>query len=131
MIPRMLEEALRFDGPLLGVWRRAGPDAEIDGIQIEENARVYCIVGAANRDPEVYPDPDSFSPMRDNLRQVITFGRGPHTCIGASLARLEGRIAFEVLVERLPGIRLAQEKLTFGENATLRVPEQLLLEWDV
>jgi cytochrome P450 len=130
-IPKMLEEALRFDGPVLGVWRRAGADAEIEGVPIAEHAKVYCVVGAGNRDPEVFDDPAAFAPERDNLRQLMTFGRGPHTCIGASLARLEGRVAFGVLVERLPNVRLAQDRLEFGENATLRMPRRLLLEWDV
>ena len=59
------------------------------------------------------------------------FGRGPHVCIGATLARLEGRVAFEVLRQRMPHMRLAQSSLAFGPNAVLRQPKALLLEWNV
>ena len=131
IIPQMLEEALRFDGPVLGIWRRAGRDSEIEGMSIPANDRVYCVLGAANRDPKVFDNPEAFAPDRTNLRDLMTFGRGPHTCIGSSLARLEGRIAFEVLVERMKSVRLATREMPFAANATLRMPKQLLLEWDV
>ena len=130
-IPQMLEEALRFDGPVLGSWRRAARDVSVGDIQIAAGDKVYCALGSSNRDEEVFQDPDKFDVDRTDVRQHIMFGRGPHTCVGAPLARLEGRVAFEVLAKRLAHVRLAQSHLAFNSNATLRLPQALMIEWNV
>jgi cytochrome P450 len=128
-IATALEETLRFDSPVLGLWRRAAIDAVIGGHAVRAGQRIYCAVGSANRDGDAFASPDAFRPGREDAKSHLTFGRGPHVCVGAALARLEGRIAFEVLVERLPGVRLAQDRLTIGRNATLRMTKALQVAW--
>jgi cytochrome P450 len=130
-IPKMLEEALRFDGPVLGIWRRAAQDTVVAGIKIGAGERVWCALGSCNRDNAIFDSPDQFVGDRDTAKQHIAFGRGPHTCIGANLARLEGRVAFEELTRRLPDVRLMQGRLSFEINATLRMPKGLMIEWTV
>jgi cytochrome P450 len=130
-IPQMLEESLRFDGPVSGLWRRTAAEVVVGGVTIPAGGAIFCSLGSANRDETIFADAEHFVGARPTARQHIMFGRGPHTCVGASLARLEGRIAFEVLTERMPRMRLAQSRLSFGPNAVLRQPKALLLEWDV
>jgi len=130
-IAPMIEEALRFDGPVLGLWRIAARDTTVAGVPIAAGDRVYIALGSSNRDEEAFKDPTVFDIGRSDVRNHISFGRGPHTCIGATLARLEARVAFEILTTRFPNVRLAQSGLSFGPNATLRLPTALMLEWDV
>lgn len=132
-ISKMIEEALRFDGPVLGLWRIATSDTTIGDAKISAGQRVYVTLGSSNRDEEVFKCPAQFDPARPDARAHMSFGRGPHTCIGATLARHEAKIAFEILAERLAHIRLstADTGLTFGANATLRLPQALNVEWDV
>ena len=89
------------------------------------------MLGSTNRDEKTFANADTFVVGRPNARQHMSFGRGAHTCVGATLARAEGRIAFEVLVEKIPGVRLAQGPMKFVPNATLRIPKGLMIEWDV
>ena len=131
VIPKMLEEALRFDGPVAGVWRKTAREAVIGGVTVPAGSAVFCSLGSANRDENVFEDAGRFEVQRPQTRQHLMFGRGVHVCVGAPLARLEGRVAFEVLRQRMPRMRLAQSRLSFGPNAVLRQPKALLLEWDV
>ena len=128
-IPKVLEETLRFDSPVLGLWRAAAVETTIAGVTISAGQRVYCVVGSANRDDEAFAKADDFNPRREDAPAHLTFGRGPHVCPGAALARLEGRVAFEVLTSRLPSLTLAQSGIACNANATLRMPKALLVEW--
>lgn len=76
--------------------------------------------GSANHDTQVFEKPESFAPGRPDARRHMTFGRGPRSRVGASLARVEAKVAFEVLAKRLPCMRLATRKLAFAENANFR-----------
>lgn len=107
LIPNFIEEVLRCDGPVQCTWRRTLTDVEIGGIPIPGQAMVSPMWGAANRDPDVFPDPDRFDVHRPNAKKHLTFAHGPHFCAGAQLARAEGRIAFDTLLSRLGDIRLA------------------------
>lgn len=105
-----IEESLRFDAPVLGLFRQAACPVERHGVTIPEGARVQMNYVAANRDPEVFDDPDTFRLDRDLgylKRRHVAFGSGVHLCLGANLARYEGVIALQTLVERLPGLQLA------------------------
>ena len=102
----LIEEVLRFDAPLHMFTRYALEDLQYGGIKLKKGETVGLMLGAANRDPARFTNPDVFNPARDPNPHV-SFGAGIHFCIGAPLARLEMLIAFEVLFARLPKLRLA------------------------
>jgi len=107
LIDVALEELLRFDAPVHHTtFRYAREPVELGGVTIPAGAQVIVNLAAANRDPELNPDPDRLDLARDDLHH-LSFGRGIHFCLGARLARLEGRIAIGTLVERFPDLRLA------------------------
>lgn len=125
------EEALRFDGPLKQVYRRSTRDAEIGGVTIPEGSRVAIVLSSANHDEEVFTDPERFDIGVDHTGQHLAFGRGVHFCVGASLARAEGRIAFETLSQRLPSLRLVSDApMGFAPHFAVRLPLALHVEWD-
>jgi cytochrome P450 len=107
LVPAAFEEALRMESPTQTLFRVATRDAGLHGVRIPKGARVAVMYGAANRDPRRFPDPDRFDVGRPNLREHLAFGFGTHFCLGAGLARKEGAVALDVLLERLPGLRLA------------------------
>jgi cytochrome P450 len=102
-----IEETLRFDAPLHLFTRYALEDLEYAGIRLRKGESVGLMLGAANRDPARFPEPDRFIPGRDPNPQV-SFGAGIHFCIGAPLARLEMQIAMPLLFQRLPRLALAE-----------------------
>lgn len=101
-----VEEALRYDPPVHTTIRFSTEDCEIDGVRIAANSPVYVVMGAANRDPARFPDPDRFDINRDP-NDHLSFGDGIHFCIGAASARIQGRLAVNMLLERFPRLRLA------------------------
>ncbi len=112
LVPNMLEEVLRYEGPVQCLYRLVTGDTEIAGTPISAGSMVMLGWGSAGRDPRMFDDPDRFDIHRANAREHVNFGFGPHFCIGAPLARAEGRIAFEVLFERLGPISLAPQAST-------------------
>jgi cytochrome P450/ubiquinone/menaquinone biosynthesis C-methylase UbiE len=107
LLDSAIEEMLRFESPVQrGTFRIASEDFELAGCHIKKGDQVAALIGAANRDPEIFPDPDSFDIRRDPNRH-LAFGNGPHFCMGASLARLEARVAFRLLLERFAEVRIA------------------------
>ncbi|GAA4797974.1 cytochrome P450 [Actinomycetospora chlora] len=105
-----VEEALRYDGPAKTVARVMGEDVELRGRHLRRGERVFLSPSAANRDPAVFPDPDTFDITREKAGQ-LGFGIGMHFCLGAPLARLEAAIAIPAALARLPGLRLTGEPL--------------------
>jgi cytochrome P450 len=105
MLRGAFEEALRWEPPITTVVRRAVRDCELGGVAIPAGTNVSVSVAAANRDPTRYPDPDRFDPTRKNIAH-LTFGGGPHLCLGMHLARMEGAVAINALLDRLPDLRL-------------------------
>ena len=99
------EEALRWEPPITTVVRRAVRDGKLGGVAIPAGTNVSVSVAAANRDPARYPDPDRFDPTRKNIAH-LTFGGGPHLCLGMHLARMEGTVAINALLDRLADLRL-------------------------
>jgi cytochrome P450 len=102
------EEVLRLATPTQGMFRIVTKDTEIDGVPVPAGARLVVMYSAANRDPEVFDEPDGFCPARANLKEHLAFGKGIHFCIGAPLSRLEMQVAFERLGARLGDLRLAE-----------------------
>jgi cytochrome P450 len=105
LMPTAIEEMLRYDGPAKMSFRVAAVDHEVDGKRITAGERVFLVPAAANRDSAVFEDPDTLDVGRTPNRHV-GFGFGPHYCLGASLARLEGRIAIAAILDRIEGLRL-------------------------
>ncbi len=130
LIPNMIEEALRLESPVQGLFRVAKVATEIGGVKIPEGARLVVMYASGNRDEAEFPDPDRFDVRRANARTHLAFGQGEHFCIGAALARLEARVAFETLLSRVPGIRLATGKNDFAHTPSfiLRGLKELNLE---
>jgi cytochrome P450 len=87
-------------------------------------------MGAANRDPAVFPDPDTFDITRSNARAHLSFGYGIHYCIGNMLGKLQTKIAVEEIARRLPNLRLVPDaQITFGDNLSFRVPDSVPVLW--
>ncbi|HEX3621487.1 MAG TPA: cytochrome P450, partial [Acidimicrobiales bacterium] len=107
------------DGPVHVTARIATTDVEIGGETIRAGEQAVAILGAANRDPEQFPDPDRLDVARTPNRH-LGFGGGPHFCLGAALARLEGQIAFETLLRRLPGLVLATSEPAYRDHYVIR-----------
>ena len=105
-IPNFIEECLRLESPIKGSFRLALRDTKLGGVAIPTGSIVMAMVGAANRDPRAFQDPDRFDAKRPNARRNAAFGHAEHFCPGASLARAESRISVERLLARLDDIRL-------------------------
>ncbi len=114
-----IEEMLRYDSPVQGTVRVAREDVELGGRTIPKGALVVCNIGAANRDPAVFPDPDRFDVARAE-NPHLSFGFGAHFCLGATLARLEGEVAISALLRRFPGLALDAADVTHRPNPILR-----------
>jgi cytochrome P450 len=117
--PAAVEETLRFDAPVQRTARVAHRDVELDGTVVTRGQVVLTLLGGANRDPAVFPDPGVFDLTRPNAGDHLAFSSGVHYCLGAPLARLEAVVALEHLVERMPRLRLAGRP-TRGPGRTLR-----------
>ncbi|MDQ2812125.1 MAG: cytochrome P450 [Actinomycetota bacterium] len=105
LVPQAIEEALRWETPLLTVARLATEDVELGGVRIPAGSFVAVSLGAANRDPGRYADPDAFNIAREG-GQAISFGGGIHKCLGMHLARMEMRVLLNAVLDRLPELRL-------------------------
>lgn len=119
LIVSAVEELLRYDSPVQKMARIALADMEVAGKQIKQGDLVCFGFGAANRDPEQFPLPRQLDLARKPNRH-LAFGHGLHYCVGAALARLEGQIAVNTVVRRLPNLRLETENLEWHRNFTLR-----------
>lgn len=129
IIPQTVEEILRYDAPIQMFARTATQEVTIGGVTLPEDAALLLLYGSANRDERMFPQAHEFQPRR-TPNPHLAFGHGPHFCVGAALARLEGRIAFEVLCERLPGLRLVPgQKLTHIPTLLFRGYERLDVIW--
>ena len=118
-IARAVEELLRFESPFQGVARVAAEDAKLGGVAIPRGSLVSAMLGAANRDPDAFADPERLDIARDP-NPHLAFGSGLHFCLGASLARLEARVALEAVLEYFPALRLVEPRLRFRRGCLLR-----------
>jgi hypothetical protein len=119
LLPSAVEELLRYESPIQHTARLAPRDAELGGKQIRRRQAVIAVMGAANRDPERFPDPDRLDITRKDNRH-LAFGAAAHFCFGAPLARIEGQIALGTLLRRLPNLRLLEAPLTWIPNLGFR-----------
>lgn len=109
LIPNFLEEALRLEAPVRCTYRVTTQPVEVRGTQVPPGSMVSVAWGAAGHDPNVFPDPDTFDIHRVNAKRHLSFGHGPHFCVGNQLARAQARIGFEHLLDRLDDIRIVGE----------------------
>ena len=107
LVPSAVEELLRYDSPVQMTSRIATEDVDVGGAMIPKGAPIIVAIGGANRDPDVFDQPDRLRIDRPNAARHLAFSLGIHHCLGAALARLEGRIAVEELTRRYPGLELA------------------------
>ncbi len=131
LIPNAVEETLRRDTSVVS-WRRSTTrPVEVAGVEVPENARLMLLLASANHDESVFENPEEFDIHRENAGKHIAFSHGIHFCLGAPLARLEARIAFELLTRRLPGLRMSPPDQTFefDPNMSFRGPKELWAEW--
>jgi len=119
LIPSAVEELLRYESPSQHTGRLAPADVEIGGRRIRARQAVIAVMGAANRDPDRFPDPDRLDLARQDNRHVA-FGWAAHFCFGAPLARIEGQIALEAILRRLDGLALEPAPLVWRTNLGLR-----------
>lgn len=126
LIPAMIEEALRFDSPIQYLIRRVARDVEIAGTRLKKDSHVAVLVASANRDERQFEDPDRFDIHR-NTKGHLAFGLGVHFCLGASLARLEARIALEALVPELPHLERRDLETPLVQSLVVRGPSTLPL----
>jgi cytochrome P450 len=113
LIPNAIEETLRYEPSSTQIARYVARDVELHGQTVPEGSAFLCLVGSANRDERVFEDPDRFDIHR-KIGHHLTFGYGPHFCLGASLARLEGRVALEEILKRFPEWELDRERCVMG-----------------
>ena len=107
--PTAVDEVLRVESPVTRTARRARRDTEVAGVAIPAGSLVVTVLAGANRDPQVFPDPDRFDVGRANAREHVAFSSGIHYCLGAALARMEGEVALRALFERFPDLAPAGE----------------------
>ena len=119
LIPAAVDELLRYDSPVQMTLRCAVEDSDIHGTPVRAGQDIILLGGSANRDPDAFENPDRLDFNRSK-QDHISFGRGIHYCIGAALARLEGRIAIEMLLERFGSLRLLTDRPAFRYSIVLR-----------
>lgn len=122
--PNVVEEVLRYDSPVQMTLRSAYADVDVSGHLVPQGEPVVTFLGGANRDPEVFDDPQRFDVTRTNANEHVSFSSGVHYCLGAGLARLEGAVALRTLYDRFPDLRVAATPVRRGTR-TLRGYESI------
>ena len=114
LLPNAIEETLRHSPPVMQFRRTMAQDLELRGKKLRENDKVYMSYVSANRDEEIFPDPDRYDITRENAKEHLAFGSGNHFCLGARLARMQLRVLFKEILTRLPDIHVVEppERLT-------------------
>lgn len=131
LIPGAVEEALRLRSPVRGNRRTTTKEVELGGVKIPSGAAIYFQLGSANRDERVFANGEQYDLERDNVGEHLGLGYGPHFCIGATLARIEARVAVEELVRRVPDLRLARDQeieLDYSYNIVVPLLNSLYVE---
>ena len=129
MIEAVIEESMRWESAVQSCTRFTTEAVEIRGVEVGAGETVQCMLGAANRDPAHFPDPDRFDPGRPNARDHLAFGAGRHFCLGASLARIEAEQALARVFGALPGVRLDPERAARPYGHEFRTPAAVWVRW--
>lgn len=128
LVVSAIEELLRYDSPVQATVRMTGEPLELQGKQIEAGQHMLVLIGSANRDPARFAEPARLDITRADNRH-LAFGYGPHFCLGAPLARMEGQIAINAMLKRMPDLRLASDDLHWQENHVLHGLKALPVEF--
>jgi len=130
LVPQAIEETLRFDPPVQGLFRIATEDTAVAGVKIPRGEQLFLSFASANRDPSRYAEPDRFNIDRDEPQRYLSFGHGSHFCLGADLAKLEARAALVALLSKVGRPRLADGEIEYDPSLVLRGPASLkLIPW--
>jgi hypothetical protein len=129
LVPAWVEETLRYDNSTQALARILARDVELHGEKLREGEKIVLLVGSGNRDERAFPEPDRFDLGRDTTRS-LAFGQGAHFCLGAALARLEGRIALEETLRRLPGFEVEPEGLVRVHSVNVRGFAAMPIRWN-
>ena len=124
LVPDLFEEVLRFDTPVQMVFRNTACEVILAGTRIPKGSLVLPLLGSANRDETRYPDSNVFDLQR-KPKDIMTFGDGPHFCIGAQLTRLEAKLAMEILLQRFERLTLREPEVDWIDSYFARGPKQL------
>ncbi len=129
---KVVEETLRIKPSIRGLFRTTTKECTLGGVSLPEGATIWVVFGASGHDKSVFSNAEQFDLERKNINKHMSFGRGNHMCIGASLARLEAQIALKLLSERIPSMRLrSNQKLEYPPSLVSHGPSHLQVEWDV
>lgn len=131
LIPNAIEEVLRFESSQIS-WRRVTTtDTRVGDYDVPAGTGIFLNFASANRQADIWENPDTFDIHRPNAKHHISFGKGVHFCLGAKFARYETALMTEVLAERLPSLRLVEDQdLDYFPNITFRGPSRLMVAWD-
>jgi hypothetical protein len=130
LLGNAVEESLRLEPAAAVVDRYATRDVRLGGAEIARGDLVRVSIAGANRDPEVFPDPDRFDVRRENARLHVAFAHGPHVCLGMHLARLEAQVALRRTLERLHRIRLDPARTSTTGGLVFRKPDAVHVLWE-
>jgi cytochrome P450 len=129
-IPAAVEELLRVSAPVFTWKRLTKRPASVGGVELPAGTSLLLLLGSANHDDQVFPEPDRIDLERANASRHLAFGLGIHFCLGAPLARLEARVVLEELTRRLPGLVLTEEQpFDYSANSTFRGPAHVQVRW--
>ena len=127
-LPAFIEEALRWDNPVRGIFRQAVRDTSIGGVEVPEGALVQLVWSSGNRDETVFEDADVFDPDRVRPRPILSFGHGIHLCVGAHLARLQLRVGLEALLARFDVSLVDGQPFPYFRSQVLRGLSELWVD---
>ena len=125
LLPGAVEELLRYDSPVQLTMRFSYQDTALGGHTLKRGDVVITVLGAANRDPAQFPDPNRLDLRRENAHTHLSFGQGIHYCLGAALARLEGQVVINSLVQRFGAMEIVTDPVTYREHFVLRGLKEL------
>jgi cytochrome P450 len=131
ILPKVIEEAIRWRSPVQSATRHVVRDTTYKGICFAKGDAVNCMLGAANRDPAMFADPDRFDIERANAARHLGFATGPHACLGFQLAKMEGRLAVRQLLSQLPELHLVQEKTSAPQGYEFHQPRSMHVCWRI